>query len=599
MGFLSRLTAMVRRDDPLRYLQIIPLDNPAGIAISTDVALQLSTVWACIMAISNAMSVSRWNIRTAMRAGGWQMMPDDPLDYVLNTRPNPDMTAIAFREASMFNVLTWGNAYAEIARDGSGRAKELWPLMPHRVVPQRNFETGELYYEYYQQDGGKVIIPQADMFHLKGPGITGLMGDHLVARMAKSLGLALAQERFASTYFGNNTIIGGYLKYPKAMDDRTFDHVRQSWADRHKGPDKAHKPAILEGGAEWIPFTNNAEQAQLTLSRKFTVEEICRWFGVPPHKVQHLDRSTYNNIEQQALEFIRDACTPWARRWEQEVDYKLLSVRKPARSMLIDMAPLTQGDFKTRMEGYAIGRQWGIYTANEVRLKEGENPIGAEGEIRIVPLNMQPSAQLLNAKEPPIFEYHIKAGIPTVNEVRERLALPPAPNGDMPANQIPPGQAAPSHDAVEKPAPKVPAPPPGASTDDSLPPAADEKPTKAVRRVNMAVEACATLLFSAFEHYGRCLTNRAIDLRRANIGGKKFDGNMADLRVSQRPVVLRDCQPALELALKIRRNEWDGIDSEREILYALDMLDNGMAPIEVSERLTARLLAKAPTPLPE
>jgi hypothetical protein len=202
------------------------------------------------------------------------------------------------------------------------------------------------------------------------------MGDNLVARMAKGLGLALAQERFASTYFGNNTIIGGYLKYPKTMDDKTFEHVRQSWADRHKGPDKAHKPAILEGGAEWIPFTNNAEQAQLTDSRKFTVEEICRWFGVPPHKVQHLDRSTYNNIEQQALEFIRDACTPWARRWEQEADFKLLGHKVPARSMCIDMAPLTQGDFKTRMEGYAIGRQWGVYTVNEIRIKEGENPIG-------------------------------------------------------------------------------------------------------------------------------------------------------------------------------------------------------------------------------
>lgn len=376
-----------RRDQPTSRLVWMAPDQPTGIFVTPENALDISVAWACIMAIATALGASKWKV--FQNDGETRTeLPDDRLVYPLNTRPNPEMTAIAMREALVILALTWGNSYAEIRRNARGDVAALWPLFSDRMVPRRHTTPPyDLYYEYTNQDGSKTIMDPSEVFHLHGPGIAGLVGDNTVAHMAKSLSLAAAQERFASTYFGNNTVIGGILSTPKGLKKETKDNLREQWVDKYGGPFKANKPIILEDGMTWTPFSNDAETAQLVQSRTFQIEEICRWFGVPPHKVQHLARATFNNIEHLGLEFVRDALTPWARRHEQEADYKLLPARSP-KLTLIDTSWLSQGDFKTRMEGYQIGRNMGVYTANEIRKKEGENTFGADGDIRIVPANM-------------------------------------------------------------------------------------------------------------------------------------------------------------------------------------------------------------------
>lgn len=388
------------REQPTARLVWMSPDQPAGIYITSENALDISVAWACIMAISTALGASRWKVYGVSSETNAALpndadsesrtdLPNDRLAYVLNVRPNPEMTAIAFRESMAILALTWGNAYAEIVRNARGDVAALWPLFSDRMVPRRRVTAPyTLYYEYANYDGTKSILEPEQVYHLHGPGISGILGDNTVARAAKSLSLAAAQERFASTYFGNNTVIGGVLKTSKALKKETKDNLREQWVNKYGGPFKANKPIILEDGMDWTPFSNNAENAQLVASRKFQIEEVCRYFGVPPHKVQHLDRATFNNIEHLGLEFVRDALTPWARRHEQEADYKLLPQRAPWRVTRIDMAWLSQGDFKTRMEGYKIGRDMGVYSANEIRKKEGENTIGAVGDIRIVPANM-------------------------------------------------------------------------------------------------------------------------------------------------------------------------------------------------------------------
>lgn len=584
-----------RRDDPMRFIQMVPHSTAAGETITMDNALTLSVVWACIVALTNAVAGARWNIYTQKDETTRLQVFNDPLNYILNTRPNADMTAVGFRETQMFSLLTWGNSYAEIVRDGAGRIKELWPLLPHRVMPRREMldsgKSGKMYYDYYEQDGGVTSLDASDMLHYRGPGITGLMGDNLISRMVKTLGLAAAQERFASTYFGNNTILGGFLEYPRTLDDKTFNHLRESWEDRFRGPAKSNKPAILENGMKWNPISNDANAAQMVESRHFTVEEICRWFGVPPHKVMHLLRSTFSNIEHQSIEFVRDGVTPWARRIEQESDFKLFSSRSTTvRYTLLDLAPLTQGDFKSRMEGYEIGRRSGVYSVNEIRAKEGENNIGPVGDIRIVEANMQTMDQLTSQKEPEIYQYHIQAGIPTVNEVRARLHLKPVPGGEKPANQIAPGQAAETHDHVEKPPP--PAPPPGADEGAKEKPAEDVKP--AVRKTkggeSVAKDAITVLIASAFERYDRRRAHRMADLSRTK-KGRALDAKLAEDRAEHgAPRLFEEIVKAREIVTNMSGH----VEPDETFLAALDEIDNGAPASEVAKALINRLMKEIP-----
>jgi HK97 family phage portal protein len=482
----------MRREQPTNRLVWMAPDQPAGIFITPENALDISVAWACIMAIATALGASRWKVYEIDGETRTEL-PDDRLVYPLNTRPNPEMTAIAMREALVILALTWGNSYAEISRNARGDVAALWPLFSDRMIPRR-YTTApyDLYYEYTNQDGSKTILEPAQVYHLHGPGIAGLVGDNTVARMAKSLSLAAAQERFASTYFGNNTVIGGILSTPKGLKKETKDNLREQWVDKYGGPFKANKPIILEDGMTWTPFANDAETAQLVQSRTFQIEEICRWFGVPPHKVQHLARATFNNIEHLGLEFVRDALTPWARRHEQEADYKLIAQRAPYRVTSIDTSWLSQGDFKTRMEGYQIARNMGVYTANEIRRKEGENTFGPDGDIRIVPANMT------------------------------RLELV---GQTMQPTGAPPGQDDPPEDQA------------GENPGDNA----------------IAREAVTILFASAFDRYAKRLRAREEDLRRAKKPDDEVDAHLAQEREKLRPWLFDECGSALRLLSRMGR----------------------------------------------
>jgi HK97 family phage portal protein len=529
-----------RRDEPVRYYRWINTDAPSGIVITPETALQISVVWACVLAITNAIASCRWNIFTGDHTNRtW--LAEDPLDDILNVRPNPEMPAISFREALLFGALTWGNGYAEVVRNGRGQVTALWPLMSDRMTPRRRSEKPfGLYYAYYQEDGSLVELESEDVFHLRGPGITGLMGDNLVARAAKSMGLAAAQDRYASTYFGNNTLLGGVLEYPKTLGDDAHKRLKDDWEDRYKGTFKANRPAILENGMKYTPFSNDADKAQMNESRQFSVEDICRWYGVPPHKVQHLLRSTFNNIEHLGIEFARDALTPWALRMEQEADFKFFPVRGQKRSTKFDMGWLTHGDAKSRFEAYQIGLDRGVWTVNEVRAFEGKNSIGKLGDTRLVPLNMT--------------TLEAKANTPADAETKKALPAPGAGDGDSQ-----PGQA----DA-------------GAGGTESA--------------QNAVLGAIHMMLEGELERYGRRMKNREADLRRGGATEQKVQGHLVEERAKQRPKLVEACGEALDLAAK-----WlPGVakcNREAELLKAADAVDNGAAAgsaaMEMLERFRA------------
>lgn len=388
--------------DP-RWQQRWVLPYPiSGLALTADELMSLSAVWACIDVIATSIAPCPWNVYQHRKSGTRDLVDDDPLVWLLNTRPNPDMTAMGLREAMLFTAIPQGNSYAEIVRDGGGRVAQLWPLPPDRVTPRRHPETWELLYEYRQPDGELEYLTQREVLHIRGPGLHGLMGDNIIARAAKSMSVAAAQERHAAAYFGQGANPGGVLEVPGELSEKRHKQLQEDWAEKKKGPENAHKPMILEAGWKWTPIDTDAQKSQLVESRQFSVEEICRWFRVPPHKVQHLLRATFTNIEHQSIEFVRDALRPWCRRQEQEVDYKLIRQdRGPLKTTTIDTSFLLMGDYQSRAAGYAIMRQNGIMSGNEIRHREGMNPMGPDGDVYLVNGTLKPIDQAINPPPPP------------------------------------------------------------------------------------------------------------------------------------------------------------------------------------------------------
>jgi HK97 family phage portal protein len=575
-GALNRfMNGLTRRDDPMRYTTGSYLrQQVSGVTISMDSALTISAVWACVMAVTNAISRCPWQVY-ARKGTKQELLPEDPLVYLLNVRPNPEMTAIALREQLSISALTWGNGYAEIQRDLANRVVALWPLMPHRMQMMRDGEDlgGKLYYLYSQQDGAQKRLEVDDVYHVHGPGITGLVGDNLVARAVLAMGLSAAQERFASTYFGNNTQLGGVLEYAKKLDPKDLEKLRQQWSDRHGGPQKAFKPAILEDGMTWKPYDIKADDAQLVDSRKFSVVEICRFYGVPPHKVMHLEDAHFANIEQQNIEFVGDGVEPWCLRYAQEGDYKLLSDRGARRFTRFDTTRLLQGDFKSRFEGYQIGRRIGVYSTNDILIREGDNPIGAEGDVRLVEANMVTLDRVTAATEPEVTVPDVEKGIATPNERREQLGLKARPDGN---------------ELVEA-APASPPPAPGApegGSDGTQP--SKTAPAKGKDKNAVVREALTAMLEGTFNRYQRRLTNRAADLERGGHPPSRVKSLLASDRIRQRGFLVEDTVAARELAARYAIGK--AVNAEQRVLTAADAFDNGQDITLTVEALANDLL---------
>jgi HK97 family phage portal protein len=356
-------------------------------AVNPDTATQVAAIWACMDVVASSMSASDWNVYLGYRGEAKKVAaPRERLQYVLNTRYNLEMTAQAGKRAQMLNAVSSGNGYAEIERDGAGRVIALWPLESRRADPQRDLDTGKLFYRFSQEyNGGTVDIDPENLFIIRGPSMNGAIGDNTLSRAVRTVATAIAMDMYADAYFTNHAQLGTVFMYKgPTMDDPAYKRAEESLAKRHKGAKKAWTTGLFTGDWDVKSFGNNMEQAAYADLKNVNVDDICRWFRVPPHKIAHLVRSTNNNIEHQGLEFSRDTMRPWKLEIEQEADYKLLPARGDSKFLEVDVDWAEQGDYKSRLEAYSIGRNMGVFTGNDVARKLGENTFGADGEIRIV-----------------------------------------------------------------------------------------------------------------------------------------------------------------------------------------------------------------------
>lgn len=374
--------------------------TPAGIRVDHDVALTYHAVWACVRCIAETIGVLNMHVFQNQANGGTRRRSDLMLDKILRRAPNAYMSAMTLREVMTGHALTRGNAYAEIEWDMADRPVALWPIPPDQMRPVVD-ANGELWYEYRANNGDRFYIEKESIFHLKGFGFDGLVGYDVISYFADVIGHALAVEKFSSSYFGNGTHLSGGLFSKRRLSAEARNSLREEFIAAYSGPRKAFRMGVFEEGMEWKPFGLSPEASKLIESRQIGVEDVARIFRVPLHKIGYLLRATNNNIEHQGIEYVVDTILPWATRWEQEADAKLLSkALQRDHYTKLNVATLMRGDMKSRYEAYRIGREWGWLNANQIAELEDLEPIGPNGDIYIVPLNYQSLDTLANPPEP-------------------------------------------------------------------------------------------------------------------------------------------------------------------------------------------------------
>ena len=368
-----------------------------GMTVNEGTAYTYSVFWACVNNISTDIAAMPLKLYKKLPNGGKEELPDHKLFPLLHDAPNPEMTAFTFRGLLTSNALTWGMGYAEIVRDGAGRVAQLWPITPDRVTMKRmSAPPYSVYYEVTRENGGIDRLSTDQMFVLPGSTVDGVYGRNIVTMARESIGLGLAAERFGGTFYGNGSTFGGAFEHPGRMSEQALKNFRDSVNAQHQGVDRAHKFIVVEEGMKYQKLGVDPDHAQFIETRQHQIEEMCRWFRMPPHKVQHLIRTSYNSVEQMNIEYSSDTLQPRCVSWEQELKRQLIAPsERKIQFFKHNMDSKLRGDQAARAQFYQVMRNIGAYSADDVREKEDMNPLpNGQGKVYLVPLNMSPADRL-------------------------------------------------------------------------------------------------------------------------------------------------------------------------------------------------------------
>lgn len=369
--------------------------SSSGRRVTERTAMQMTAVYSCVRILSETLASLPLHIYESFETNSRKAIKH-PLYKLLHDEPNPEMTSFIFRETLMTHLLLWGNAYAQIIRNGKGEVLALYPLMPDRMRVDRD-EYGQLYYEYMLSDSdanakesGAVRLSTQDILHIPGLGFDGLVGYSPIAMAKNAIGMAIATEEYGAAFFANGATPSGILTHPGVI--KNPEAMRESWSKGFGGRN-SHKVAILEEGMNYTPISIAPNEAQFLETRKFQLNEIARIFRVPPHMVGDLEKSSFSNIEQQSLEFVKYTLDPWVSRFEQAMTRRLLTDDEKKKYYIkFNVDGLMRGDYQSRMNGYATARQNGWMSANDIRALENLDLISDEegGNLYLINGNMLP-----------------------------------------------------------------------------------------------------------------------------------------------------------------------------------------------------------------
>lgn len=389
-GYVEKRSAAPSSWDLMRG---IGFDTEAGVPVSPYLAENLSAVFACVQVIAETVATLPMVVYRREGDGVRSVAEAHPVARLFSVAPNGLQTAPEFLELMTAHCLLRGNAYAEIVYDSRGAPSELIPLHPDHVSVLRLPGTRRVVYDYSDPlTGGTRRLLADEVLHLKDRSDDGIVGKSRLQRARETFGTALAVERHASNVFRNGATLSGVLSHPDNIGDEAAERLRKSFEAIHKGSSNAGKVAVLEEGLQWKSTSVAPEDAELLASRRFSVEQICRLFRMPPAIVGHMEGMNYSAVAELGRWFLTQTITPWLVRWERLIESALFSAEgRRAYEVEFDTDLFVRGDYLQRLQGYRIGREIGLYSANDLRRFEKLNlRDDEEADAYLRPANMMP-----------------------------------------------------------------------------------------------------------------------------------------------------------------------------------------------------------------
>lgn len=368
----------------------------AGVSVDADTALKVGAVFACVRVLAEDVAKVPLILYRRRRQGGKERAIDHPLYTRMHRRVNGFQTAFEWRETMQGHLGLRGNAYSFVNRVRN-QVVELLPIHPDRVKPKIS-DDWEVTYEIRKRTGGTETLPASQILHLRGLGTDGLVGLSPISLAREAIGDAIAAQQHGSAAFRNGLKPSVVATHPNELGEVAHKNLKQSIEEQATG-ENLFKVLLLEEGVTLTQVGFNLKDSQYIESRKFSVPEIARWYRMPLHKIQDLDRSTNNNIEHQGIEYVVDTLQAWLVRWEQRLNVTLLTEEEQEEyffEFLIE--GLLRGDSKARSEFYSKGLNDGWLSPNEVREMENRNPVPGLDEYRRA-MNTEPVGTLARSQE--------------------------------------------------------------------------------------------------------------------------------------------------------------------------------------------------------
>ena len=395
-------------------------DSSTGIAVTDEVALTYSAVFACVKVLAETLASVPLHVYERTEDGK-EKATDHPLYDVLHHRANRYMSSAEFRESMMLSVGLRGNGIAQMVLDAKGNVIELWPIRADLVRPV--WKDSQLFY-MVSEGAGERILRAEDVLHIRGMG-WGFWGLSPIDYAREAVGLGIAAEKFGAKFYASGTTLSGVITTSKPMSDPAFQRFAEGWKRYRQGLDNAHSTPILEDGMDYKPIGVTPENAQFLESRAFQVTDVCRWYRMQPHMIQDLTRSTNNNIEHQSIEFVKFTMLPHFCKWEQAIARDLFGPREAGRYFAeFSLQGLERGDMASRVAFYSGMTNTGAILPNEIRDYENLNAVEG-GDKRLIPANMQAGGNGGGNNQPdqqPADDPKTRALLPIAADAARRIA---------------------------------------------------------------------------------------------------------------------------------------------------------------------------------
>ena len=363
----------------------------AGMVITPDTSATIAVAYAAIIVLASDLGAMPFNVMRRDRAGAKRVDWDHPVQDLVFSGPNDELTAQTWLECSMWHLLTRGNAYTRITTDSLAMPDRLDMLDPDKVRPERT-SAGELFYRVEGEP-----VPARMMLHVRAPGYNGVEGKSPIRQCKESFGLTSAVEGFGQAFFGNGIVPKGAISFDEEPDEETIKELRRNVDAMHRGVDNAFKLLILTNGGKWTPTSIPPEEAQFLLTRRFQLEEVARIFRLPPSKLQSFDHQSYSQLEEVNLDYYQSSQLPWITRFEKEWLRKLFP-RKQRKTWSIehDRTHLLKGRMLDQANVWQILLRNGVASPNQVAASYGWAPFEG-GDVHLAQLNQAPVSALAKA----------------------------------------------------------------------------------------------------------------------------------------------------------------------------------------------------------